>query len=238
MLIQIIPPDQMVIVDGVDHILNITYPSDVHCIEWDGSSGYVHNIEVDGGLSEENITDFSPYQYIYDTWSAFDTFESTDYWLQDGSNLTTDFYNQEVPTGAITNAPPSDYYTTHDGTNWILDVAVQLAGLKSSVDEISAEKMILPLTIDTHQVLNTDNDYHLMTAHSSSSLTSIGLHLADGSYHTYTTAEYLTMWESVAEYRNLTNANKDALYTALDAAPDPSTVDLTAGWASTTMTTI
>lgn len=64
MNITIIKPDRMCIIDGVAHIIDMDeLPSNIHAIQWDGSSGWV---EYNNGAANEEITAIDQYQVILD----------------------------------------------------------------------------------------------------------------------------------------------------------------------------
>ena len=49
------------------------------------------------------------------------------YYQQDGTEVEIKEYGKEIPAGCIQDDPPSEFHTTHDGTNWIEDVALKEA---------------------------------------------------------------------------------------------------------------
>ena len=150
-------------------------------------------------------------------------------------NTTKQQVGGTAPTGWITMnsiRPDDDSVAQADGT-WLKG----LTQYKEDLDAVYAEKLVLTLTIDTRQITNTSSEYMEITAAAMSAAANIMWQLADGTFHTYTNAEFTALWEKINEYRQSLISNKDALVTALDAAPDPSTIDLDTGWPTTTYTT-
>ena len=66
--ITIVPDDQVVTVDGVPVWFTYSFASDVNAIQWYDTYGVIEYREiineVNTPTSQENITDFSPYEYL------------------------------------------------------------------------------------------------------------------------------------------------------------------------------
>lgn len=58
-----------------------------------------------------------------------------------------------------------------------------------------------------------------------------------GTFHTYTVQEFKPVFKKIKLYVHDCFENEAALSAALDAAADPTTIDLTAGWPTTEYTT-
>ena len=59
----IVKEDKVVMVDGEGMNFDFDLPSNVWAIQWNGTSGH---IEFDDGTPNEELTDFSGYQYLAD----------------------------------------------------------------------------------------------------------------------------------------------------------------------------
>lgn len=68
-------------------------------------------------------------------------------------------------------------------------------------------------------------------------LTEVHWKLADGSFQTYAIADFKNVYKIVAKYRNDCFGIEKSKAEEMDAAPDPTTVDIETGWPDTTFTT-
>ena len=66
--ITIVPDDRVVIVDGVPVWFTYSFASDVNAVQWYDTHGVVEYREMVGEVNtptrNEDITDFSPYEYL------------------------------------------------------------------------------------------------------------------------------------------------------------------------------
>ena len=66
--IRIVPDDQVVTVDGVPVWFTYSFDSDINAVQWYDTYGVVEYREVVNEVNtptrQENITDFSPYEYL------------------------------------------------------------------------------------------------------------------------------------------------------------------------------
>ena len=217
MIISILVADQIVVIDGVvqNVTANVVYPANTHAIFWDGTSG-IKQMIGDVSHYEEAFTSISEIQQFIDEHTAMTNYVPTAYWDAEGLEWSLG-YGETLPPGAVTTK--------------------NLAAYKLDLDATYAEKAALNVTVDTRGIKNSASDYSDMTAHSMSNAANVMLQLTDGTFHTYTNADFTAMWNKVNEYRQLCVSNKSTLTTSLNDAADPSTIDLTAGWPATTMTT-
>ncbi|MGL1931766.1 MAG: DUF4376 domain-containing protein [Desulfotalea sp.] len=55
-------------------------------------------------------------------WVVVVDMRGTIYYLQNGESVTIDGVEQEPPAGTLLTPPPTDFHTTHNGIDWILDI--------------------------------------------------------------------------------------------------------------------
>ena len=92
------------------------------------------------------------------------------------------------------------------------------------------------VTINGAKFLTNPQSVNEMAMLLQSSMTSYSFSMADGSVSTFTQAELTDRYNAIMTYYNACSANQATLVTALDAASDPSTVDLDTGFPSRTLT--
>ncbi len=129
----------------------------------------------------------------------------------------------------------------HNSNNTLVDgvftAGKTLSDYKVELHDIYLENIDANLIIDSLELENTNEYVSMITAQTATQLTSVTMHLADGSLHTYLIAELMDVSNHMHEYRDAVVVNKSSLSDDLDTAGDPSTVDLTVGWPSTTIST-
>jgi len=158
------------------------------------------------------------------------------YSTADGSKTTVTEYGP-YPEGTTTLVFPE--YGVWNGTGW--DVVKPLEAFKDDLKGIRLEKEYLLVTIDGVPFDIDDKSRSMMAYYVVESITNglIGVNwkCGDNIFRYYTVQDFKPIQRAVATYVEACYSRESALVDDLEAAQDPSTVDLTVGWPSTVLTT-
>ena len=70
MRVTIVPPDGVVIIDGVArNLIDLSFMSGIHAVQWYGTWGDVERVNADFQHTNERIESLAPYQAAIDGWN-------------------------------------------------------------------------------------------------------------------------------------------------------------------------
>lgn len=126
----------------------------------------------------------------------------------------------------------------------ILNPTPTLSDYKDDLDLVRLGKERLGITVTGHSsgniAMQTDASSRALMSNyivisMADTLLTVDWRAPDGSVTQYNMADFKKLSGAVTSYVNLCMQRQNALIGALDAASDPSTVDLNSGWPSTTI---
>ena len=70
----------------------------------------------------------------FDSWEMAVDNRGKEYWSQDGVQYSISDLGAEVPTDCLTVPPPSSFHSTHDGSEWIVNLSMLTAARRQERD--------------------------------------------------------------------------------------------------------
>lgn len=118
--------------------------------------------------------------------------------------------------------------------------AISLEYYKQELKTIREDKEKIKVTVNGQELSALAKDrremQHYVTDAVTNGLVNVYWQKPDGTFHTYTVQEFKPVYRALVHYINALFLRHKELLEALEAAPDPSTVNLQAGWPTTTYT--
>jgi len=115
----VIKEDRVVMIDGEGINFDFDLPSNVWAIQWNGTSGH---IEYNDGTPNEELTDFSDYQYLVDGYATEEKNIKELLTLEDEGRLSSQTYSlkREIKYSEL-NQFEMQFDDQRDGTTTWLD---------------------------------------------------------------------------------------------------------------------
>lgn len=109
---------------------------------WDDRGYYTHSLPASKGTHPPNNATRDPLpekadgkwpRRVEGVWVLVDDLRGTDYWIKDGTKQTVVELGADIPEGVLLTSPPNEFYTSHDGSSWLMDMDLAKKSLLTAI---------------------------------------------------------------------------------------------------------